>query len=205
MTQEGLELTFSRFESEALRQEAIEIEGHYLALIYNDGKVVKICHGVDELPEGFDKRYLSPMTYAEFFYLAIFQRIREIPVFVTRYPITGYGSIYPSWVYMKTTTRSASLVLLNDAWEKTDVIANEFPIKGVPFVNSMSPSIVHLSRLTADFDGDTCSLTPVMSDEGIAEIKQLLNSKHFYVGVDNKIVFSSSNDISSLVFAEMTN
>lgn len=150
MTQEGLEQTFGRFESEPLRQEVIEVEGRYLALVYNDGKVVRICHGIGELPEGYDKKYLTPMTYAEFFYLAIFQRMKEIPVFVTRYPITGYGSIYPSMVYMKTTTRSQSLVLLNEDWEKTEFIANEFPVKGVPFVNSMSPSIVHLSRLTAD-------------------------------------------------------
>ena len=205
MTQEGLEQTFGRFESEPLRQESIEMENHYLALIYNDGKRVKICHGVQDLPEGFDKKYLTPMTYAEFFYLAIFQRMKEIPVFVTRYPITGYGSIYPSFVYLKTTTRSQSLTLLDEQWRETEVKANEFPVKGVPFVNSMSPSIVNLSRLTADFDGDTCSLTPVMSEEGIDEIRTLLNSKNYYVGVDGNVVFSSENDISKLVFAEMTN
>ena len=59
--------------------------------------------------------------------------------------------------------------------------------------------------LNNKFDGDTCSLTPVLSEEGIDEIKTLLNSKEYYVGVDGKMVFSSSNDISDLVFAEMTN
>ena len=44
-----------------------------------------------------------------------------------------------------------------------------------------------------------------MSDEGIEEIKQLLNSKDYYVGVNGRLVFSSHNDNSALVFAEMTN
>ena len=59
--------------------------------------------------------------------------------------------------------------------------------------------------LNTEFDGDTCSLTAVMTDEGIEEIKQLLNSRDYYVGVSGKLVFSSQNDNSSLIFAEVTN
>ena len=43
-----------------------------------------------------------------------------------------------------------------------------------------------------------------MTDESIAEIKTLLASKDYYVGVDGSAAFSSSNDISDLVFSEMT-
>lgn len=150
MTQEGLEQVIGRFEIELLRQEPIEIEGRYFGLVYNDGKRVRFCHGIEDLPEGFDKKFLQPITFAELFYLAIFNRIKSIPAFMTRYPITGFGSIYPSWIYMKTTTRSQCLKLLDASWNETDIVANEFPIRGVPFVNSMSPAITHLTRLTAD-------------------------------------------------------
>lgn len=204
MTQEGIESVMGRFEAEGLRHEEIEIEGHYFALVYNDGKVVKLCHGAEELPEGFDKKYLKPITYAEFYYLAILEKARGIPGFVTRYPITGFGSIYPSWIYLKTTTRSQSLRMLDENWQPTGSIANEFPLRGVPFVNSMSPSILHLLRLTADFDGDMCSFTAVLTVEGIEEIRNLLNNKDYYVGVDGKMAFSSSNDISDLIFAELS-
>lgn len=33
---------------------------------------------------------------------------------------------------------------------------------------------------------------------------ELLGNKDYYVGVNNKITFSSNNDISELVFSEMT-
>lgn len=205
MTQEGLEATIGRFEPEALRHDEIEVDGRYLSLIYNDGKRVKLFRSIDELPEGFDKAHVKPVTFAELYYLAIFKDIKRIPAFVTRYPITGYGSIYPSWIYLKTTTRSTPVVLLDEMWGETEDIASEFPIRGQSFVNSMSPAGSHLGLLGADFDGDMMSLIAVMSDEGIEEIKDLLQSKNYYVGVSGKIAFSVSNDVSDLVFAEMTN
>ena len=204
MTHEGLESLFGKFEVEALRHDVIEIEGSYLALVYNDGEKVRLFNGIDELPEGWDKKHVSPVTFAELFYLAIHKRMKEIPVLVTRYPITGYGSIYPSMVYMKTTTRSKCLKLLDETWQETGEYANEFPIRGLPFVNSMGPSRNHLQRLGADFDGDTCSFTPVMTDEGIEECRRHLSSREFYVSGENTMYFSASNDVSDLVFSELT-
>ena len=43
-----------------------------------------------------------------------------------------------------------------------------------------------------------------MTDEAIEEVADLLSSKDYYVGVNGRITFSSSNDISDLVFSEMT-
>lgn len=150
MTQEGIESILNRFEIEALRHDEVKVGSYYFALLYNDGERVKLFHGLQELPDGFKKDYVKPITYAELFYLAIFKRVREIPVFVTRYPVIGYGGIYPSYVYMKTTTRSQSLKVLAEDWTDTGDVANEFPISGVPFVNSMSPASSHLARLGAD-------------------------------------------------------
>lgn len=150
MTQEGLESVFARFESEPLRHEPIEVEGHYLALIYNDGKRCRIVHDISTCPEWVKKEHLKPITYAELFYLSIYEQAGETPCTVTRYPITGLGSIYPCYIYLKTTTRSHVLKVLNDAWEETSQVANEFPIAGEAFVNSMSVAGSHLVRLGAD-------------------------------------------------------
>ena len=150
MTQEGLESTVGRFETELLRHDAIAVSHYYFGLIYNDGKRVRFLQGLEDLPEGFDKQYVTPITYAELFYLAIYKRMREIPAFVTRYPILGFGGIYPSTIYLRTTTRAQCLEVLGEDWEPTGETANEFPLKGTPFVNSMSPSISHLGRLGAD-------------------------------------------------------
>lgn len=204
VSQEGLEAGIGRFEIEGLRHDPVEVDGRYLGLIYNDGKYVKFLQGKEELPEGKDPKYLNPITYAELFYLAVAERAKKTPCFVTRYPVIGLGGIYPSYIYLKTTVRSQCLTLLDDLWNPSDTILNEWPIEGEAFVNSMSPSAQHLARLGADFDGDMCSLIALMTDESDEEIRVMLDSANFYVGVDGKMNFSSSNDISDLIFSEMS-
>jgi len=58
--------------------------------------------------------------------------------------------------------------------------------------------------LNNKFDGDMMSAISVLTDEGQHEIKQLLSSKDYYVGVNGKMVFSTENDISKLVFMELS-
>lgn len=204
MTQEGIEAQFGRFEAEPLRDEVIEINGHWLAMVYNDGQVVRIVYDKDELPEDRDPQYLKPITYAELFYLAIHEKAKKTPAMLTRYPVTGLGSIYPGYLYLKTTTRAQCLKVLDYNWQETGAIANEFPIRGVSYINSMSPSVAHIQKLGADYDGDMCSLIPLFTDESLTEIEQLLNSANYYVGVNGRMNYSVENDISALVFAELS-
>ena len=150
MTYEGLEKVFARFSEENLRHEPLEINGFYLGLIYNDGEYYCFVQDVSELPEGKDPKYLSPITFAELLYLSVYKDASEMPCFVTRYPVTGYGSIYPCYVYLKSTVKSLVRKELDASWEPTGAIAYEFPSVGVQFYNSMSPGISHLARLTAD-------------------------------------------------------
>jgi hypothetical protein len=204
MTQEGIETQFGRFEQEPLRNEVIEVAGYYLALVYNDGKRVRIVHGVEELPSGWDPNHLTPITYAELYYLAIFEEAKSIPATTTRYPITGMGSIYPCYIYLKTTTRSQCLEVLDADWRPTGKYANEFPIKGVSYVNSMSVASTHLEAADADFDGDMFSLIPLFTEESREEVAELLASVRYYVGVDGAMIYSTGDDVSNLVFQELT-
>ena len=68
----------------------------------------------------------------------------------------------------------------------------------------MSPSSLHLSMLGADFDGDTCSLTILYSDESIKEVNEYLQSKRYYVGTNGRVNFSTGTDTVSYVLANMT-
>lgn len=204
MTFEGLEKTFARFGEESSRHEPLEVDGYYMGLIYDDGKNYRFVQDLTELPEGRDAKYLRPMTFTEFLYLSVYKDAREVPCFLTRYPVTGFGSIYPSYVYLKTTVKASIKHELGADWKPTGAIAYEFPIAGMQFYNSMSPSINKLSRLGADFDGDVMSATAVWTDEAKAEIKSYLASKNYYVGVNGKVAFSSSNDIVDLVLSNMT-
>ena len=205
MTYEGLEKVMARFGEDNLRHEPLSIGDHYLGLLYKEPGCYKFVQDIAELPEGRDPKWLTPITFAELLYLSVYKDSHTVPAFVTRYPVTGYGSIYPCYLYLKTTVKSEVRYELDDDWnKKSDAIAYEFPISGDQFYNSMSPAAAHLARLGADFDGDLCSCICVLTDEARAEIQEALSKKDYYVGVNGKMAFSASNDVVDLVVANMT-
>src|SRR5690606_13730456 len=131
-----------------------------------------------DLPEGFDKRNVHPITVAELLYIAIYPVAGKCPTSGTRYPVAGVGSIYPSYIYLRSTTRAVVRAPLNDRWEvdSDGAIAMEFPILGLPFVDTASPHIVRLQGLTADFDGDMMTYTTVYSQNAREEVERFFHT-----------------------------
>lgn len=204
MTDEGVEKVISLYGEESLRHKTLEIAGHYVGLVYKGKGVYKVFQDIRDLPEQYDIKDVHPITFAELMYISVAKESNKYPIFVTRYPIGSAFSIYPSMVYLKTTTITESRVELDDMWQPTDFTAYQYPITGLPFVESLSPHPSKLKVLNADFDGDTASGTVVYSNDSIDEIKQKLNSRNFYVGTDGKINFSTSTDTIGFVLANMT-
>ncbi len=204
MTSEGLEKMINKFGIEDLRRIILEAEGHYIGLIYRDDTSYKLFQDIDDLPEHLDRKYVFPLTFVELLYLSVFMKSKLVSGFTTRYPITGFGSIYPSKIYLKTTLPSLIKTALDDEWKPSEIVANEFPSDDGQFVNSMSPSTQHLGRLGADFDGDKMSLNIVMTDEAQEEINKYLKSRDYYVGVSGKMNFSADVDIIKYVLGNIT-
>jgi hypothetical protein len=152
MTEEGLEKVISAFAEESIRHKPLEIEGRYVGLIYKGPEgFVKLFQDIDDLPAHFDKEYVTPVTFCELLYMSVYGVANTLPIFVTRYPVTGMGSIYPSMVHLKPTVKTEHRKVLNEFWELDPSIpdAYEFPTNS-SFVNAMSPHPTHLSALGAD-------------------------------------------------------
>lgn len=207
MTDEGLEKVITSFGEESMRHRPIEIEGRYLGLIYKgpDG-TFKLMQDISELPAARSAEHVHPLTFCELLYLSTYRVLNNYPIFVTRYPVTGIGSIYPSMSYVKTTIKTQSRRELNEQWEPQDdsYIAYQFPVAGGPFVNSLVPHSAKLGRLGADFDGDTASGNVVYSDEAVAEVKDFLSTKRAYVGLDGEFISSTGVDTVNLVLYNLT-
>ncbi len=155
LTNEGLEKQITYFKENSIRHNEIDIDGYYLGLIYKGSdNTFKFISGIDELPEDRKKEDCYPITYTELFYLSIYEIANNYPVYVTRYPITGMGSIYPSKVYLKTTVEFEVRQELDDEWRPSGNVAKQFPIRTSSFFNSVAPSTSKLAKLGADFDGD---------------------------------------------------
>jgi len=207
MSDEGLEKVMTSFNEMTVRHKALEIEGRYVGLIYKGpDKTYKLMQDIDDLPSTRSKDDVHPLTFCELLYLSVYKTSNKYPAFVTRYPITGVGSIYPSRVFLKPTVNTEERTELDENWQPMDSgnTAFQFPINGDSFVDAISPSSPHLARLGADFDGDTASFNIVYSDEAIKEVNDYLNSKKYYLGTDGRISFSANTDTVGYVLKNMT-
>lgn len=206
-TSEGLEKVITLFGEESLRHKPLEIDGHYLGLIYKGpDKTFRLIQDIDEVPEGRNKRDVTPITFAELMYTSVYRELNKLPLFFTRYPVTGVGSIYASKVFVKTTVRGEMRRELADDWTPMDDthVAYEFPQHGMPFVNSLVPHSAHLDLLDADFDGDTASGNVTYSDESIAEVDKHLASRSAYVGTNGQLLYSTDVSTVKLVLHNLT-
>ena len=157
MGTEGLEKQLTHFKEDSIRHEPIKVEGHYLGLCYRgpDGTFA-LLNGIEQLPPDRSPKDCTPITLAELIYAAIYTVANNYSGFVTRYPILGIGSIYPSKVYLKTTVRADERVELDPlTWQPVGKknVAYEFPRLDSGFYNSLSPHSSALLGLSADFDG----------------------------------------------------
>ncbi len=192
-TDEGLDKILNAFSVEELRQKDLIIADNYAALLYDDGVSYKVLHDIKELPEGFDRKHVRPLRICDMFYIILYKDFKKYPNFSTRYPVTGYGSIYPTRPYLRSTLDSKKLIELDDNWIVTENVAPEFPGNGFWF-NSMSPPMAYMSRANADFDGDKMSLIALMASESLEELDKKFMDVSMYVGTDGKISFSIATD-----------
>jgi len=207
MTDEGIEKVITSFGDENLGHRQIEIDGRWLGLVYKgpDG-TFKLLQDIDEVPAGRDRAHVSPLTLCELLYLSTYRELNKFPLFITRYPVTGVGSIYPSKIYARTTIRSETRRELDNQWQPMDDshVAFEFPIPGDAFVNSVVPHSAKLGKLGADFDGDTVSANATYSDEAVKEVDTYLRKKRAYVGTDGNFISSTAVDTVNLVMHNLT-
>lgn len=205
---EGIEKLIKGFENRKLRNKPIMIEGYYLALVYRDEQSVKVFGSLDELPENFNKDYVKPITYAEFFYYFCCPTWDETPMFVTRYPVSGDGSIYPSFIYTVTTKPSQKLFKLDDQWNITadSYLYREFPSieDDTSWIETMSPHPRMLGGLGGDHDGDQVSGNAIFSKEAREEIEKFVSSKEAYIGSGGKLRNSPFTETIERVFYSMS-
>lgn len=207
-TVDGLEKVINSFEQEENRHKPVMVEDRYLALVYKGPDMTfRVFGDIDELPATLDRKYVSPITLAELLYLSGYKDWNKLKVIVTRYPVTGLGSTYPSNLYVRTTTVGEQRKELGPDWQPIgdDHIASEFPRSDVStFLESQIVSSTRLAGLGGDYDGDTCSALIVYSDDVVEEINKNLSSREAYVDASGRLRTSVGTDTLNLVLRNMT-
>lgn len=192
---EGLVKLFNGFQNTHLRHKPIKIKGHYLGLVYDDGKDVKILTDINDLPEGRDKKHVTPLTYIELLYISCQEIILDQLNQQTRYPITGLGSIFPSEVNLLTITGAKSRNLLNEYWE-TEKRCARYPHKtdDPSYFDAMSVDPSRELGLGSDHDGDQLSAISVNGEDSKLEARTLLGKREYYIGGAGDFLYDPVNE-----------
>lgn len=198
---EGVNNIINKLNQDVIKNEYVKMDGYYPALVYDEGKTVKIIFDTEYMDPSLDIKKLRPITYAEMFYISVVGIVNRFPALVTRYPITGRGSIYPTYPYLKTTklSKHVSIEVGGSTYD-----APEYPIIPNDYVRSMAPHYTHLEKLGADFDGDTMSFILLYTEESIKEVDELLNTKEYYLNTLGEINYSVSNNTLDITLKSLT-
>ena len=207
-TTAGIEKVIHSFKDIGNRGNPVTIEGRYLGLVYLSDKEFKIFGDIDELPRNFDRKLVHPITLVELLYLSGYRSWNQYPAYVTRYPVTGIGSIYPSWVYVKTTIKAGMRWELGDDWNHlpdNHIAALEYPEFGSrEYVDSLIPNPSRLGALGGDFDGDTCSANILYTDDSIRETGEYFNRVASYLDARGGLKASAAVGTVQRVLLNMT-
>lgn len=197
ISDEGIESLIINYRYMEDPHHPVIIADKYVALVYSKGDKFKILYDIDELPKGFERKYVKPISYIELLYLSGYDKWNKYFMFFTRYPVAGNGSTYPSSIRLETTVKSSIKYELDDSW----VTYNQNPAASYPdseineFVNSMAPNPTRVSQAQADFDGDTGSGDAVYTDESIQEIKEKIDSPSYWTTINGKMSIDIETDI----------
>lgn len=204
---DGITSLFNGYGSPNLRNRPMKVAGHYLALIYDDGKNVMLLSDVDDLPDGFDKKKVKPVTYTQFFYMQCAKAIEKKMLQVTRYPITGIGSIFPSRVFiMPTNSTSGNRNLLDIDGTVKDSF-HYFPTwtPNPSYFDGMSIANIRLGLAGGDFDGDALSANSIMAEDSIREIEEVFGRRDFYISGSGDFLYDPVQEPHEFLLRSLTN
>lgn len=203
----------SKFRSLDFRNKPVivkDVEGseYYLRAIYDDGKNIFIFTSLEDLRRSipdYKEQYIRPMEYIDMFYIATAPAIMNVHCFITRYPVLGDKSCYPSKVHLATTT-PARVVAFKDLADPADegITLPEYPILGKPFVDGVSLASPRLAGLGADHDGDRVSVNFILSTDGNEEIREYQNSPRALVDTNADLISSASTDLIDYTLFALT-
>ena len=151
-----------------------------------------------------------PMTWTDLFYQAAVNTLADKYVYITRYPIEGYNSIFPSMCYPMSTidTVPANITNLDGTITEYDhypVIDLSLPTDKISskFLDTVTISNLFLSAIGGDYDGDQVSVKLCFSIEANAEAKEISESVKNFIGQDGSLIRNVGNE-AYLTFYNMT-
>lgn len=216
LSSEGIEKMVNLFRDKTTRHFPVKVtsedteKDYYLYMVYDTGKYIYKTRSIEELKTllqtnkiPFNPKLLRPLTYSELIYIATYMVTKNRFSYVTRYPAIGIDSLVPSKIHLLSTSpdRAVKFVVSGQADAKLEYYdLPNYPVYNASYVDSASlhPSV--LQGLGADFDGDTVSISGILSTEATEECKKHLADKSRYINSSGNIVCAKTDIVNLTLF-----
>lgn len=207
-TEDGIREVIHGLSNVPSRHDPVTLDGYYLALVYQDDTSFRVFDDIGDLPKTLDKKNVYPLSLVEMIYLSMYAIWGTRFNTVTRYPNNSEDSIYPSRMYVKTTSTGKMLRELGYDWEPLEgdkFLAVEYPDRNIStFHDSMSPHPTRLAGLAADFDGDMGNMNGIQSDEGTVQVDRYLKTREAWIRQDGSFRTPLDYDTVDLILRNLT-
>lgn len=147
LSMSGLDSIIEKLGYDDLIKEPVSIGNYYMILIYDSGDMIKVINNKNDITSDMKPENIRPLTYGEMFYIVAHEFENKYPAFVTRYPVTGLGSIYPTWLKLRTTVRDRKIEYVNGMDRR---VLNHYPILTDEYRRSLMIDVTKLDKLGAD-------------------------------------------------------
>ena len=126
-----------------------------------------------------------PMTWADLFYRAAKEIVKDKMTLITRYPMDSYWNQFPARIVVISTIETEPMIINGKLYKTYPKIRKEDILKNSSnkWVDVATPNNARLGTFGADFDGDTISSKTPFSIEANQELYDLTNSKMNYIGL----------------------
>lgn len=151
-------------------------------------------HGQISTSSEFDKAESSivnrPLTWCDLMYMAAEDTLSDKHVYSTRYPAEDYFNIIPTRVAVLSTLKTMPMLVDGKIYKHYPVI-NPFENEVVvsrSFIDTISPSNLHLIGYRGDYDGDTVSIKMVFTQEANEEAEEKIHALTNYMTINGNLI-----------------
>lgn len=144
-----------------------------------------------------------PMTWCDILYQAAVDVTTDKSIYITRYPISDYFSVFPNMISVLSTTETIPVTTGDRVYKHYPKInLNLSPSQvSISFIDTIQMSNVYLDGLGADFDGDQISSRGLFTQEANSEAIDQMKSISRIISIDGKSVRNSSKEAIQTIYA----
>lgn len=209
---DGIYTAINKFKSFSSRKKPLTVpdvtgKEYYFYAVYTAGDKIYVYQSASALAEmiGITTQEVIAhshfLTWIEALYMATYQVSVGKFAHMTRYPVLGAGSCYPSRIHLASTKPALVVTLMSPQTNTPVMTFPEYPIlEGATFQDGMAITSTHLGPTGGDHDGDTFSANVTLTEDACAETEAYMNSTRSILDTNDRLVGGDATDLMTLAF-----